>query len=211
MLSTCNKTNLSKKNKNGVIKLNKYKKTCNEGVNKNPTNESLRVSEFHIYHVRSTRTVTETSVLKSVYLYIWHCWKNQKKHTHAHQGMLRAKMIGHRFKTQICLHAREIHNKNAEPHIEQCRAHLCPGCLRLGYFPIDRTDFVYDLNNSKWVVIQNWHTHRERDLNAVEGVHGGASLSCFFSLSEQNGLLRLEGRRRVASRVTELNRWASKN
>lgn len=66
------------------------------------------------------------------------------------------------------------------PHIEQCRAHLCPGCLRPGYFPIDRTDFVYDLNNSKWGVIQNWRREREGDLNAVEGVHGGASLSCFF-------------------------------
>lgn len=55
MLSTCNKTKL-------------IQKTCKESANKNPTNESLRVCEFHIYRVGFTRTVTETSVLESVYL-----------------------------------------------------------------------------------------------------------------------------------------------
>lgn len=149
MLSTCNKTK-------------QIQKTCKESANKNPTNESLRVCEFHIYRVGFTRTVTETSVLESVYPCPWHCWKNQKKHTHIEE------YYGQRWldtdsKHEYVSMPEKFITRMWNPHIEQCRAHLCPGCLRPGYFPIDRTDFVYDLNNSKWGVIQNWRRERERE------------------------------------------------
>lgn len=96
--------------------------------------------------------------------------------------MLRAKMIGHRFKTRICLMPEKFITRMWNPHIEQCRAHLCPGCPRPGYFPIDRTDFVYDLNNSKWVVIQNWRRERERPECGRGSTRRCFSLLFFFSL-----------------------------